>query len=152
TSGNYSNKFNGHDVAAAIGAARKVRDKLLARAARMLEVSAEDLDLDNGRIVVRGAPDRSLPIAQVAARAYWSLTDEAPDDEPGLEALHYYRNPRVRTPDPERRVPVQMGFSAAAHVALVEVDPDTFEISVKRYGVVHDCGKKINPLIVDGQV
>jgi 2-furoyl-CoA dehydrogenase large subunit len=152
TSGNYSNKFNGHDTAAAIGAARKVREKLLGRAARMLEVAAEDLELDNGRIVVRGAADRSLPIAQVAARAYWSLNDDAPDDEPGLEALHYYRNPRTRAPDAERRVPVQMGFSAAAHVALVEVDPETFEISVLRYGVVHDCGKEINPLIVEGQV
>jgi 2-furoyl-CoA dehydrogenase large subunit len=152
TSGNYSNKFNGHDTAAAIGAARKVREKLLGRAARMLEVAAEDLELDNGRIVVRGAADRSLPIAQVAARAYWSLNDDAPDDEPGLEALYYYRNPRTRAPDAERRVPVQMGFSAAAHVALVEVDPETFEISVLRYGVVHDCGKEINPLIVEGQV
>jgi 2-furoyl-CoA dehydrogenase large subunit len=152
TSGNYSNKFNGHDTAAAIGAARKVRDKLLGRAARMLEVAADDLELGNGRITVRGAPDRSLSIAQVAARAYWSLSDEAPDDEPGLEALHYYRNPRARAPDAERRVPVQMGFSAAAHVALVEVDPETFEITVRRYGVVHDCGKEINPLIVEGQV
>ncbi len=152
TSGNYSNKFNGHDTAAAIGAARKVRDKLLARAARMLEVAIDDLELGNGRITVQGAPDRTLPIAQVAARAYWSLNDESPDDEPGLEALHYYRNPRTRPPDAERRVPVQMGFSAAAHVALVEVDADTFEITVRRYGVVHDCGKEINPSIVEGQV
>jgi 2-furoyl-CoA dehydrogenase large subunit len=152
TSGNYSNKFNGHDTAAAIGAASKVREKLLARAARLLEVAVDDLELGNGRIAIRGAPDRSLPIAQVAARAYWSLSDEAPDDEPGLEALHYYRNPRVRGPDAQRRVPVQMGFSAAAHVALVEVDPETFEITVRRYGVVHDCGKEINPSIVEGQV
>ncbi|MBI2756849.1 MAG: xanthine dehydrogenase family protein molybdopterin-binding subunit [Chloroflexi bacterium] len=152
TSGNYSNKFNGHDTAAAIGAAGKVREKLLARAARMLEVAAEDLELAAGRITVRGAPDRSLPIAQVAARAYWSLNDEAPDDEPGLEALHYYRNPRTRAPDAQRRLPVQMGFSAAAHVALVEIDPETFEIEVRRYGVVHDCGREINPMIVEGQV
>jgi 2-furoyl-CoA dehydrogenase large subunit len=152
TSGNYSNKFNGHDTAAAIGAARKVREKLLGRAASMLEVAADDLQLDSGRIVVRGVSEKSMPIAQVAARAYWSLSDDAPDDEPGLEALHYYRNPRARVPDAERRVPVQMGFSAAAHVALVEVDPDTFEVSVQRYGVVHDCGKEINPSIVEGQV
>src|ERR671931_1600095 len=74
------------------------------------------------------------------------------DEEPGLEALHYYRNPRTRPPDAQRRVPVQMGFSAAAHVALVEIDPATFAITVQRYGVVHDCGREINPLIVEGQV
>jgi 2-furoyl-CoA dehydrogenase large subunit len=150
TSGNYSNKFNGHDTAAAIGAAAKVREKLFRRAARQLEVAADDLVLHEGRVVVRGAPDRWVPIAQIAARAYWSLDED--EDEPGLEALHYYRNPRTRPPDAERRVPVQMGFAAAAHVALVEVDPATFEIAVRRYGVVHDCGREINPQIVDGQV
>ena len=149
TSGNYSNKFNGHDTAAAIGAAVRVKEKLLRRAAHQLEVSIDDLELREGHIVVRGAPDRRLPIAQVAARAYWSLDI---DEEPGLEALHYYRNPRTRPPDEQRRVPVQMGFSAAAHVAFVEVDPATFEITVRRYGVVHDCGREINPLLVEGQV
>ena len=152
TSGVYSNKFHGHDTVAAIGAARKVREKLLRRAAAQLEANADDLELDDGRISVRGAPDKGLTIAQVASRAYWSLADEQPDGEPGLEALYYYSNPLAKRPDDKKRVRVQLGFASAAHVAVVEVDRETFEIKVLRYLVIHDCGRQINPGIVEGQV
>jgi len=152
TSGVYSNKFNGHDTAAAIGAAKKVREKLLQRAASQLEANVQDLELKDGTITVRGTPDKALTVAQVATRAYWSLADPQPDGEPGLEAVYYYSNPRARKPDEKNRVRVQLGFASAAHVALVEVDPETFEIKLKRYGVVHDCGRQINPAIVEGQV
>jgi 2-furoyl-CoA dehydrogenase large subunit len=153
TSGVYSNKFNGHDTAAAIGAARKVREKLLQRAANHLEANVEDLELGEGRVSVRGVPAKSVAVAELASRAYWSLADPQPEDgEPGLEAVYYYRNPMARPPDDKKRVRVQLGFSSAAHVAVVEIDSETFEIKVLRYGVVHDCGRQINPLIVEGQV
>jgi len=152
TSGNYSNKFHANDTAAVIGAARKVREKLLARAATRLEASPDDLELRAGRVFVRGSDDRSLPLAAIAARAYWSVEDEQPDGEPGLEAVFYYRNPLSNRPDDRQRVRVQLGFSAAAHVAVVQVDLETFEVKVLRYAVVHDCGREINPMIVEGQV
>lgn len=152
TTGNYSNKFNGHDTAAAIGAAQKIRVKLLQRAAQHLEASVQDLELHDGQISVRGTPEKGVTIAQLASHAYWSLADNQPDDEPGLEAVYYYKNPRAKKPDEQNRVRVQLGFASAAHVAIVEVDPETFEIKLKRYGVVHDCGRQINPAIVEGQV
>ncbi|HEX5019511.1 MAG TPA: xanthine dehydrogenase family protein molybdopterin-binding subunit [Candidatus Binatia bacterium] len=152
TSGVYSNKFHGHDTVAAIGAARKVREKLLKRAAVLLEANLDDLELSDGRISVRGAPQKGVSVAKVASRAYWSLADEQPDGEPGLEALHYYSNPLAKHPDEKKRLRVQLGFASAAHVAVVEVDAETFEIKVLRYVVVHDCGRQINPRIVEGQV
>jgi 2-furoyl-CoA dehydrogenase large subunit len=152
TSGVYSNKFHGHDTVAAIGAARKVRNKLLKRAAALLEANPDDLELSDGQISVRGAPQKGIGVAQVASRAYWSLADEQPDGEPGLEALHYYSNPLAKPPDEKKRLRVQLGFASAAHVAVVEVDPETFEIKVLRYVVIHDCGRQINPAIVEGQV
>jgi 2-furoyl-CoA dehydrogenase large subunit len=152
TSGVYSNKFHGHDTVAAIGAARKVRDKLLKRAAAQLEASVDDLELRDGHIAVRGAPNRGVSVAQVASRAYWSLADEQPDGEPGLEALYYYSNPLAKHPDEKKRVRVQLGFASAAHVAVVDIDPETFAIKVLRYLVIHDCGRQINPAIVEGQV
>jgi 2-furoyl-CoA dehydrogenase large subunit len=152
TSGVYSNKFHGHDTVAAIGAARKVRDKLLRRAAAQLEARVDDLELRDGRISVRGASNKGVTIAQVASRAYWSLADDQPDGEPGLEALYYYSNPLAKHPDDKKRVRVQLGFASAAHVAVVEVDPETFEIKILRYVVIHDCGRQINPGIVEGQV
>ncbi len=152
TSGVYSNKFNGHDTAAAIGAAQKVREKLMLRAANHLEADVQDLELGDGKISVRGTPEKGVTIAQLASRAYWSLADHHPDGEPGLEALYYYKNPMANTPDEKNRVRVQLGFASAAHVAVVEIDPETFEIKLRRYGVVHDCGRQINPAIVNGQV
>ncbi len=152
TSGVYSNKFNGHDTAAAIGAAKKVREKLLRKAADHLEADVQDLELGDGKVSIRGTPEKGVSIAQLASHAYWSLADEHPDGEPGLEALYYYKNPMAKKPDEKNRVRVQLGFASAAHVAVVEVDPETFEIKLKRYGVVHDCGRQINPSIVDGQV
>jgi CO/xanthine dehydrogenase Mo-binding subunit len=152
TSGVYSNKFHGHDTVAAIGAARKVRDKLLKRAAAQLEAHVDDLELRDGHIAVRGAPDKGVSVAQIASRAYWSLADEQPDGEPGLEALYYYSNPLAKHPDEKKRVRVQLGFASAAHVAVVDIDPETFEIKVLRYVVIHDCGRQINPGIVEGQV
>ena len=152
TSGVYSNKFHGHDTVAAIGAARKVREKLLKRAAMQLEADPDDLVLSDGRVSVRGAPQKSVTVAQIASRAYWSLADEQPDGEPGLEALYYYSNPLAKHPDEKKRLRVQLGFASAAHAAVVEVDPETYEIKILRYLVVHDCGRQINPGIVEGQV
>src|SRR5919108_31768 len=124
TSGVYSNKFHGHDTVAAIGAARKVREKLLRRAAAQLEANPDDLELSDGRISVRGAPQKGVSVAQVASRAYWSLADEQPDGEPGLEALYYYSNPLAKPPDEKKRLRVQLGFASAAHVAVGEIDPE----------------------------
>jgi 2-furoyl-CoA dehydrogenase large subunit len=117
-----------------------------------LEANPDDLVLGDGRVSVRGAPQKSLTIAQVASRAYWSLADEQPDGEPGLEALHYYSNPLAKHPDDKKRLRVQLGFASAAHVAVVDIDPETFAIKVLRYVVIHDCGRQINPGIVEGQV
>jgi 2-furoyl-CoA dehydrogenase large subunit len=58
----------------------------------------------------------------------------------------------AKHPDEKKRVRVQLGFASAAHVAVVDVDPETFEIKVLRYVVIHDCGRQINPGIVEGQV
>src|SRR3989449_6590621 len=152
TSGVYSNKFHGHDTVAAIGAARKVREKLLKRAAAQLEANVDDLELRDGRISVRGAPDKGVTVAQVAGRAYWSLADEQPDGEPGLEALYYYSNPLAKHPDEKKRVRVQLGFASAAHVAGVDLDPGTCEIKSFRFGVSHYFGRQNKPACLGRKV
>jgi len=152
SSGNYSNKFHGSDTAAAIGAARKIKEKLLKRAAEELEASPEDLEIRQGQVMVRGSESRGVSVAQLAFKSYWRVGDAPEGEEPGMEAVYYYSNPRANHPDEQRRVRVQMGFAAAAHIAVVEIDPETFEVKILRYGVVHDCGNEINPMIVQGQV
>jgi 2-furoyl-CoA dehydrogenase large subunit len=151
-SGNYSNKFSGTDTGAILGAARRVKEKLLALAGQALEADPADLELGEGYVSVRGAPGRRKRVAEIAGGVYWSLAAREGGFEPGLEATHYYTNPLADLPDAEGRVKAQMNFANAAHVALVEIDPETFLVDVRRYLVVHDCGKLINPMIVEGQV
>jgi carbon-monoxide dehydrogenase large subunit len=125
---------------AAILAARQVRDKLLAIAARELEAGVGDLDLADGAVRVKGAPFRAVSVAELARRAYMVSPTALPDGiTPGLEATVYH-DPPLQT------------ISNGTHVAVVEVDPDTGAVAVLRHVVAHDCGTVINPMVVDGQI
>ena len=124
---------------AVFGAARKVRAKMFRIAAHLLEVSPDDLELEDGAVRVKGVPQRSLPVPEIARAAVWSAWKLPPDEDPGLEATHYYDPPPLT-------------FTNATHIAEVEVDRETGRVEVKRYVVVEDCGKMINPMIVEAQV
>jgi 2-furoyl-CoA dehydrogenase large subunit len=151
-SGNYSNKFSVTDTGAVLGAARRVRDKLLRVAAHRLEADAVDLELREGAVSVRGMPSRRLTLAELARTAYADVLGLPAGEEPGLEARHAHQNPLARPMDAARRVPSQLVFANAAHCCLVEVDPATGGVRILAYVVVHDCGRELNPLIVEGMV
>jgi CO/xanthine dehydrogenase Mo-binding subunit len=141
-------------------AARAVKAKALRVAADALEASEADLEILDGVVAVRGNPTASIGLGQVAvlsnplryafdeaAKAATQFARPAdPDrppvpegDAPGLESRDYYSPPRCT-------------FASGMHAAIVEIDPDTSEIRIDRYCVVHDCGTLINPMIVRGQV
>ncbi len=121
-------------------AAQAVREKTLQVAATRLEASVDDLELADGRVFVRGVPGKSLTLAEVAVVAN-PLRGTIPEEweQPGLEASRYFAPPRGT-------------FAAGVHAAILEVDPETGMIKILKYIVVHDCGKVINPLILEGQV
>ena len=120
-------------------AAVRVRDKARRLAGEALEVAEEDVELVDGFAQVRGAPTRRVALADLARQANPLRGAVRADAEPGLEATAYY--------GPE------MGATAfGAHALILEVDPETFNLKVHKYVVVHDCGRVINPLILDGQV
>jgi len=152
SSGNFSNKFSGTDTGAIVGAARAVREKILSVAAHLLEAAPADLELRDGAAAVRGAPDRRVTLAQVASAAYRDLLALPPGAAGGLEARYYYVNPAATRPDAARRVGVQLAFSNSAHVVAVEVDRATGALRFLAYAIAHDCGREINPLLVEGMV
>lgn len=116
----------------------KVIEKGRKFAAHLLEAAEEDIVFEDGKFFVRGAPDKSQTLADVALQAH--LAHNIPDDiEPGLYATTFYD-------------PANFTFPFGTHVAVVEVDPDTGEVSINRYIAVDDVGNVINPMIVDGQV
>jgi CO/xanthine dehydrogenase Mo-binding subunit len=149
--------MSGNAVALAAG---KVRAKALRIAAEALEADPDDLEVTDGMVRVKGAPEREIDLRTVAVLAnplryafdeqtrlatqfVVGQGDDAPpvaeDDEPGLEATDFYS-------------PVRSTFANGAHAAVVETDPETAEVKILRYCVVHDCGRLINPRIVEGQI
>jgi carbon-monoxide dehydrogenase large subunit len=122
-------------------AAADVQHKAVAIAAAQLVVAVEDLVVADGRIAVRGAPDRALTLGQIAMMASSPRPGFALPGgfDPGLESTAY-----VPTP--------QSTYSSGAHAAVVEVDPETGAVRVLRYAAVDDCGVMINPMVVEGQV
>jgi 2-furoyl-CoA dehydrogenase large subunit len=135
-----------------VGAARRVADKLCRLAAHRLEIDAADLELRDGAVAVRGAPDQRVTFAELARTAYADVLGLPPGEEPGLEARHAYQNPLAAPVDAQRHVRSQLVFSNAAHCCLVEVHPRTGVVTVLKYVVAHDCGRELNPLIVEGMV
>jgi len=119
-------------------AARKVKEKARLLAAHLLEAAEADVEYADGAFSVKGSPDQSKPIQEMAtmANVAWNLPEGM---EPGLEASAFY--------DPPNFV-----YPFGAHVAVVEVDKDNGHIVIKRYVAGDDCGPQINPMIVDGQV
>jgi carbon-monoxide dehydrogenase large subunit len=124
------------NAVAASGAA--VRAKLVRAAARLLEAAETDLVVEAGRVSVRGSPGRALTFASIVRASL--PTFQAPGAvEPDFEATTYQGVPTVT-------------YASAVHVAVVEVDPETGRIRLLRYVVAHDCGRMINPMLVDGQI
>ena len=139
-SGTFASRSTVASGGALVLAARQVRDKIIQIAAHRLEAAADDLVLESGEIFVRGSASRKITVREVA-RLAWSpsLGTLPPGLQPGLEATHYYDPPPAT-------------FSNGAHLAVVEVDAETGHVEFLRYLVVEDCGRTINPMIVDGQV
>jgi carbon-monoxide dehydrogenase large subunit len=122
-----------------VAAADAVREKMARLAGHRLEASPADVVLGEGRAAVRGFPDRSIALAEIARLAYSPGLDTPEGLGPGLEATVYFDPPGPT-------------FSGAVHAAVVEVDRETGRVTVRRYAVAEDCGPVINPMIVDGQI
>ena len=136
--GTYGSRTTAVGGAALALAARKIREKAKIIAAHLLEASVDDMEYDDGNFFVKGSPDSSKTIQDIAlmANVAWNMPEGV---EAGLEATSFY--------DPPNFV-----FPYGAHLAVVEVDRDTGQVTLKRYVAVDDCGPQINPVIVEGQV
>jgi CO/xanthine dehydrogenase Mo-binding subunit len=140
-------------------AARMVADKAKRIASDHLEVDPADLELVGGNVGVKGSPNRGIPLAAVAVLAnpvryaFGGGTEAAAQftskprpgpplaegDQPGLEATGYYSPPGST-------------WASGCHAAYVRVDPSTFRLEILKYVVVHDCGRVINPMVLEGQI
>jgi aerobic carbon-monoxide dehydrogenase large subunit len=116
--------------------ATQVREKAVRIAAHLLEAAPDDVELADGLFGVRGAPDRSATLSQIAAAAYAGNVPAG--DEPGLQAGRFFKA------DGET-------YPFGVHLAVVDIDPETGRTALRRFVAVDDCGPVINPMLVDGQ-
>ena len=124
---------------AARDASLAVRDKATRIAAHLLEAAPEDLEVEAGRVSVRGTPTRGVTLAEVARVALNAPLELPPDLAPGLDATVTYQAPPIT-------------WSNACHACTVAVDPATGAVEILRYVVSEDCGRMINPMVVEGQI
>jgi carbon-monoxide dehydrogenase large subunit len=136
--GTYGSRTSSVGSTAAIKAAGKIREKARRMAAHMLEASADDIEIDGANYFVKGSPDRVKTIQEIAFAI--DLAFDPPEGmEPYLDETAYYDTPNCTWP-------------FGTHIAIVEIDEDTGHVELVRYVAVDDVGKKINPMIVDGQL
>src|ERR1017187_7981160 len=136
--GTYGSRSTPVSGAATAIVARKVRDRARIVAAAMLEAHAADLEWERGRSFLRGDPDSGAGMAEIAMAAHSRL--ELPEGVEGqLDATCVYNPPNLTYP-------------FGAYICVVDVDPGTGEVAVRRFIAVDDCGVRINPMIVEGQV
>jgi len=136
--GTYGSRSTAVSGAAAAMAARKARDRARVVAAAMLEVAADDLEWSAGAWRVRGDPDQAATIAAIAMAAHSGL--ELPDGVEGhLDAQTVYNPPNLT-------------FPFGAYICVTDVDTGTGQVRVRRFVAVDDCGVRINPMIVEGQI
>jgi aerobic carbon-monoxide dehydrogenase large subunit len=119
-------------------AAQKIREKVIQIGAHLLEASPADVAVEGGKVFVKGVPEKAKAFGEISMAAY--LASNLPEGmEPGLEATTYYDPPNFT-------------FPFGTHIAEVEVDPETGTIEIIRYSACDDCGRQINPMIVEGQL
>ncbi|HKQ64020.1 MAG TPA: molybdopterin cofactor-binding domain-containing protein, partial [Methylomirabilota bacterium] len=119
-------------------ACREVRTKLARAAGALLEAAPDDIEIEDGRVFVKGSPGSGVDLARVVQASIPTFAKPGVTS-PDFEASAYHHVPTVT-------------YASAVHVAQVEVDPATGAVKLLRYVVAHDCGRVINPIIVDGQV
>ncbi len=134
--GTYGSRSTPVAGAATAIAGRKIRAKAQMIAAYLLEVHDNDLEWDVDRFVVKGNPEAFKTMKEIAFAAY---NKAIPGLEPGLEAVSYYDPPN-------------MTYPFGAYICVVDVDVDTGVVSTRRFYALDDCGTRINPMIIEGQV
>jgi len=152
SSGTYSSRFAASQASAVALAARKLKEKILQIAAYLLDARVEDLELKEGYVRVKDEPSRAIPLRRVAGVVYWNPSQLPREIEPILEATATFDIPTLRPPDENDRLNSSGTYGFVADVAKVEVDIETGVVNVLKFVSVHDVGRVLNPMIVEGQV
>jgi 2-furoyl-CoA dehydrogenase large subunit len=149
-SGAYASRCAVMGTGALLGAANKIKEKVSKIAAHIMKANPETIEFREGNLVDRETGNK-IPLWQVANVAWVNNTLLPKGMEPGLVATHIWK-PEFTLPDERWRHNQTLTYSCQTHAAVIELDPETGKFKILKYGIVDDCGRQINPMIVEGQV
>lgn len=153
-SGTYSSRFGSIGMSAVGVAARQLREKVLRIAGHLLEAHEGDLELKEGKVMIKGAADRAVSLRQVAGHAHWNATTliAAGIADPFPRVTATVTAPHLKPPDPQDKVNTSFTFAFIADIVAVEVEAATGAVRILKYVSVHDAGRIVNPMIAEGQI
>ncbi len=153
-SGTYASQFAVSGLGAVMGAAEKLRGQIVKLAAFALSAPEEEIELEGGQARVKGDAGRAIPFIGIANMVYANNAGLPPDLLDGVDLVaRYVYVPPFQVPDTERKTGnLTLTYASQVHVCVVEVDEETGEVRILEYAAVDDCGRRINPLLVEGQV
>jgi CO/xanthine dehydrogenase Mo-binding subunit len=153
-SGTYASQFAVTGLGAAMGAAENLRAEIVKLAAFALQADEDEIELEDGSAHVRGDAERAIPFIGIANLVYSNVAALPPElaDSVSLNCRHVYRPP-FQVPDPDTKTGnLTLTYASQTHACVVEIDEDTGQVTILDYAVTDDCGRVINPQIVEGQV
>jgi 2-furoyl-CoA dehydrogenase large subunit len=150
--GTYSCRFTPGTAVAAHLAAERMADKLKGIAAKQLNVLPQDLELVSGKVRSRSNPDNALPFGRVAGTSHWSPGMLPEGMAPALRETAVWSPPELEPPSSDDRINTSLTYGFVFDMCGIEIDPLTFQVRVDRYVSIHDAGRQLNPMIVDGQM
>jgi len=150
--GTYSCRFTPGTAVAAHLAAERMADKLKAIAGKQLNVLPEDVELAGGKIRSCSNPDNAMPFARVAGTAHWSPVMLPDGMAPALRETAVWSPPELEPPSSDDRINTSLTYGFVFDMCGVEIDPLSYQVRVDRYVSMHDAGRLLNPMIVNGQM
>jgi 2-furoyl-CoA dehydrogenase large subunit len=152
TTGSFSSRFASQGTTAVVKATRQVKEKMMKIGAHLLEANVDDMVLQDGKIFVKGAPEKSIRLRHVAGVAHWDQSAVPEGMGAGLYGTALYSMPTSQPPDDLDRVNSSNTYGFVAEAIVVEVDPETGQVKILKWASMHDAGTILNPMIVEGQV
>jgi 2-furoyl-CoA dehydrogenase large subunit len=151
SSGSYSSRFAGIAAGAARRSAGVVKQQILEIGATLLEASADDLELADGEVRVKGSPDRKVSLRRIAGVAHWDPHGLPNGMSAGIQASEVFHVASSAPPTDDDRVNSSHAYGFVAEVIAVEIDPITWGVTILKYASAGDAGTIINPKLVEGQ-
>jgi 2-furoyl-CoA dehydrogenase large subunit len=151
TTGSYSSRFASVGTTSLVEATRKLKQKILTIGAHLMNVGVDCVELKDAKVCVKGS-NKSISLKQIAGTAHWNQAALPEGMDAGLFASALWSMPTSKPPDELDRVDSSNTYGFACEAIVVEIDPDTCEIKFLKWASVHDSGRILNPMLVEGQV